>query len=127
MITISFEIKKDIFCNFYSFLKLFVAMVPARKTMCADWAFTHKKMVLTGIYAVTIPSRFLTLLAHFFIAICLLWDKVSTSYKLYCPFHKFDVFVSWSSFLQEENFRLCLFKYDAEYAGFYYNEYKLTY
>ncbi|XP_046441917.1 transmembrane protein 107-like [Daphnia pulex] len=58
-------------------------------------------MVLRGVYSVVIPTRFLTLLAHFFILVCLLWDK-------------------------EENLRLCLLKYDTEYAGYFHNEYVIS-
>ena len=38
-----------------------------------------QKMGPVGVYSGTIPTRFLTLLAHFIILIILLWDKVRYS------------------------------------------------
>ncbi|KZS18405.1 Transmembrane protein 107 [Daphnia magna] len=58
-------------------------------------------MVLKGVFAVLVPTRFLTLCAHFFILVCLLWDK-------------------------EENLRLCLLKYNSEYANYFNNEYVIS-
>ena len=54
---------------------IFVAMVSCagKQIECSFY-----KMVLRGVYSVVIPTRFLTLLAHFFILVCLLWDKVSS-------------------------------------------------
>lgn len=73
-------------------------------------------MVLKGVFAVLVPTRFLALLAHFFVLVCLLWDKVSNKNFISAnPF--FNIYIT-----QEENLRTCSLKYSLEYANYFHNE-----